>query len=133
MRADTRTISIEAPVERVVTFLANPQNLPRWAVGFARSVHQAPGGWVVQTGAGEMGLRIDVDRGRGTVDFCMSPTQGIDVLAASRVVPRGAGSEYVFTQCQPPGMPDEVFDQNVRALTHELTVLKAVMEVECPL
>ena len=91
MRADTRTISIEAPVDRVVAFLADPRNLPRWA---------AP---------------------------------GIEVLAASRVVPRGTASEYVFTQFQAPGIPDDVFVKNVRALTHELTVLRALMEVECPL
>jgi uncharacterized protein YndB with AHSA1/START domain len=35
MRADTRTVSIEAPAQRVVTFLEDPANLPRWAVGFA--------------------------------------------------------------------------------------------------
>jgi hypothetical protein len=63
----------------------------------------------------------------------MSPAPGIDVLAASRVVPRRTGSEYVFTQFQAPGMPDDVFDKNVRTLAHELTVLRALMEVECPL
>jgi hypothetical protein len=63
----------------------------------------------------------------------MSPAGGVEGLAGSRVLPRGTGSEYVFTQFQPPGMPDEVFAKNVQAVTHELTVLKALLEVECPL
>jgi hypothetical protein len=133
MRADTRTISIDAPAEQVIAFVANLQNLPRWAVGFAKAVERTPNGWVVHTGAGEMGVRVDTEFKAGTVDFWMSPVPGIEVLAASRILPRGVGSEFVFTQFQGPGMPDAVFEQNVRALTHELSVLKALMEVECPL
>lgn len=63
----------------------------------------------------------------------MTPVPGVDVLAASRVIPRGAGSEYVFTQFQGAGMSDDIFTKNVRALEHELTVLKALVEIECPL
>jgi hypothetical protein len=29
-------------------------------------------------------------------------------------------------------MPDDVFAKSVQALAHELTVLKALLEVECP-
>jgi len=63
----------------------------------------------------------------------MSPAPGVESLAGSRVLPHGAGSEYVFTQFQPAGMPDDAFAKNVQAVTHELTVLKALLEVECPL
>ncbi|MBL8607619.1 MAG: hypothetical protein JNL38_09875 [Myxococcales bacterium] len=63
----------------------------------------------------------------------MSPAPGVEAVAASRVVPAGDGVEYVFTQLQAPGMPDDVFAKNVRALEHELAVLKALLEVECPL
>jgi hypothetical protein len=30
-------------------------------------------------------------------------------------------------------MPDAVFDASVKALQHELAVLKAIAEVDCPL
>lgn len=49
MRADTRTVSIEAPAHHVVTFLEDPTNLPRWAVGFAKTVRQTASGWIVHT------------------------------------------------------------------------------------
>jgi hypothetical protein len=49
------------------------------------------------------------------------------------VIPAGAGVEYVFTQFQSPGMSDDLFSRSVEALAHELTVLKAVLEIECPL
>jgi hypothetical protein len=133
MRADTRTVSIEAAPGRVVEFLSQPENLPRWAVGFARAVRGTPDGWIVETGGGDVPIRITADGGAGTVDFRMTPAPGLEALAASRVIPRGPATEYVFTQFQAPGMPDEVFEKNVAALGHELTVLKALLEVECPL
>jgi hypothetical protein len=133
MRADTKTISIDAPPAKVLSFLREPENLPRWAVGFAKSVRRDSSGWHVKTGDGEMGISIDADERTGVVDFRMRPAPGVEVLAASRVIPRGSGTEYAFTQFQAPGMPDEAFKQSVKALEHEFAVLKAILEVECPL
>jgi hypothetical protein len=39
----------------------------------------------------------------------------------------------MFTQFQQPGVPDEMFEQLVSALRHELVTLKALIEVMCPL
>ena len=133
MRAETRTISIDARPERVMAYLSDVTNLPRWAIGFAKAVRRSDAGWVVQTSAGEIAIRIASDAATGVVDFWMTPAPGVDVLAASRVIPRGAGSEYVFTQFQGEGVPDDTFTKSVRALEHELTVLKTMLEIECPL
>jgi hypothetical protein len=133
MRANTQAISIAAPPSKVVAFLADGGNLPRWAVGFARSATGNGKQWVVTTGAGDMPVRIESDAAHGVVDFWIGPTPGVETVAAARVIPRGAESEVVFTQFQAPGMPDDLFEKNVTAVAHELTVLKAVLEVECPL
>ena len=133
MKADTKTISIHATSAQVMDFLAAPKNLPRWAVGFAKSVRQDGDRWIVTTGGGELGVRIVADRDHGILDFYMSTAPGVEELAASRVIPAGDGVEYVFTQFQGPDMPDEIFAKNVQALAQELTVLKALLEIECPL
>lgn len=133
MRADTKTVSIDAPPRAIFRFLANPDNLPRWAVGFARAVREEGGQWYVRTGGGEVRLRVEADEKNGTVDFWIAAGPAGEALAASRVLPRGTGAEYVFTQFQAPGMPDEAFAQSIKALQHELVVLKAVAEVSCPL
>jgi hypothetical protein len=133
MKADTKTISICAQRERVVDFLSDPTTLPRWAVGFAKSVRRDGGRWIVTTGSGDVDIRIVAEPKLGVVDFFISPAPGVEGLATSRVVPAGDGVEYVFTQFQAPGMPDDVFAKNVRALARELTVLKALLEIECPL
>jgi hypothetical protein len=133
MRANTQAISIDADPAAVFAFLADMRNLPRWAVGFARAVREEDGGWQVTTASGELPIRIEADERRGTIDFRIGIAPGAEALVASRVVPRGPGSEYVFTHFQGPGMPDDAFAMNVGAVQHELQVLKAVLEVQCPL
>src|ERR1041384_8176423 len=124
MRADTKAVSIQAAPDKALKFLADPENLPRWAVGFAKAVRKDGERWVVVTGAGEMAIRIVSDERLRVVDFYMSPAPGVAALAASRGIANGRGAEYVFTQFQPPDMRDEMFSKNVEALAHELTVLK---------
>jgi hypothetical protein len=132
MRADTKTMSIEADPGRVFEFVADPAQLPRWAVGFAKAVRQEGDRWVVTTGTGELTLRVRSDPACGVVDFVMTVAPGAEVVASSRVLARGSGAEYVFTQMQPPGMSDEALARSAAAVAHELTVLKALLEVDCP-
>lgn len=133
MRADTQSIWIHAKPSKILEFLADPTNLPRWAVGFAKSVRREGDRWIVTTGGGEMGIRVESNGQSGVVDFIMVPAPGVEATAPTRVVPVGDGAAYIFTQFQAPGMPDEVFAQNVKTIVHELTVLKALLEVSCPL
>jgi hypothetical protein len=133
MRSDTQAITIASSPEDVLGFVADPENLPRWAVGFAKAVRHDGSNWIVETGQGPIPVRVDADPGTGVIDFHMRVQPDAEVTAFSRVTPNGPGTEYVFTQVQAPGMPDEVFEAQVRALGHELTALKAILDVDCPL
>lgn len=133
MRSDTQTITIDATPSDVVAFLAEGENLPRWAIGFAKAVRRVDDRWMVTTGQGEVATTIVVNDAAGTVDYRMSPAPGAEATAFARVVPNAPGAEVVFTQLQQPGVPDEMFEQMVAAVRHELVTLKAVLEVECPL
>jgi hypothetical protein len=133
MRSDTQSVTIDAPLDQVFALVANPDRLPDWAIGFAQAVTPRPGGgWTVRTATGEVGLEVESDSVRGTVDFHMEPVPGVRLVAWSRVVGDHRHSHFVFTQAQAPGMPDEMFDAQVEALRHELSVLKARLEVRCP-
>lgn len=127
-RFDTRSVTIEAPPSVVFGFVADPQNLPSWAVGFCRSIRRDEhDGWVVTTASGEIAMRYETNEPAGTIDFRFSPEDGIEVTAFSRVVPNGHGSEYVFTQYQFDGMPNDVFEGQIRALEAELQVLRGLI------
>ena len=133
MRADTQTVTIQAAPTEVLNFVADGANLPRWAIGFAKSVARRGQVWVVTTGSGEVPTTITIDEPVGTVDFHMDMGAAGEARAYARVLPNEAGSEFLFTQFQGPGVPDDVFEQLVAAVGHELAALKALLEVECPL
>jgi hypothetical protein len=132
MRADTQTVTIEAPSKEVLSFVADGANLPRWAIGFAKAVTCVGDTWLVTTAQGQVATAIVVIEDAGTVDFHMDMGPPGTAVAFTRVVPNGDGAEFVFTQFQSGGMADEVFDQLVAAVRHELAALKALLEVECP-
>jgi len=67
MRSDIRTVSIEVAPDKLQRFLADPKNLPRWAIGFAKAIREDQGRWLVTTGTGEIRLRISADN-RTVVD-----------------------------------------------------------------
>jgi hypothetical protein len=133
MRTNTQTVTIGTPPKEVLRFVSDGHNLPRWAIGFAKSVRPGESGWIVTTAQGEVPTAIAVDEEAGTVDFHMEPAPGMTASAYTRVVANDEGAEFIFTQMQQPGVPDEVFDQLVAAVGHELVALKALLEVECPL
>ena len=135
MTADTQTISLPANAQDAFAFLAAPENLPRWAVGFARGIRQEGDAWIVQTAQGEMPVRIVADAVRGTIDFHMGVMPGVEAVAYSRVVPNDSGAEYVFTQFQLPGMADEVFAAQRAALAEELAILPILFRAQatCPI
>ena len=133
MRSDTQNVTIDAAPERVFAFVADGLNLPRWAIGFAKSVRKDPSGWIVRTAQADVPTTIAANNETGTVDYRMEPAPGMTATAYARVVPNAEGAEFMFTQFQQPGMPDEVFDRLVATVGHELSSLKALLEVECPL
>ena len=135
-RPDTQSVTIEVAPSHVFAFLAEPENLPLWAVGFCRSIRQDTGAdrWIVTTTQGDVPIRFAALEAAGTIDFYFTPVPGAELAAFSRVVPNGDGSEYIFTQFQSSGMPDEVFEAQVRALTGELRVLQGLLmaRATCP-
>ena len=134
MRADTQSITVPVSAEEAFDFLAQPENLPRWAVGFARSIRREGDAWIVQTAQGEMPVRVVADATRGTIDFHLGAAPGLEAVAYSRVVPNDSGAEFIFTQLQLPGMADEVFAAQRAALAEELTILPILFRAQgaCP-
>jgi hypothetical protein len=134
MRTDTQTIVLDGDRDHIFRFIADAENLPRWAVGFCRSIVRDGTGWIVRTAEGEVGLRMTTNAENGVIDFHMIPTPGVEVTAFSRVVSAPGGALFAFTQVQFPGMPDEVFAAQVITLGEELEVLRHVVRAQaaCP-
>src|SRR5262245_55015628 len=135
MHTDTQTTTVPVNATEAFAFLAEPANLPRWAVGFARAIRREGEEWIVQTASGEMAVRVEADPVRGTIDFHMTVAPGVEAIAYLRVIPNDEGSEYVFTQFQSPGVADEVFAGQRAALAEELAILPLLLRAQasCPI
>jgi hypothetical protein len=124
----TRTISIDAPPERVAAFASNPENLPRWATAFVRSVRRSGDAWIAETPVGPLGIRFVAPNAFGVLDHVVRLPDGSESLSSMRVIPNGAGSEVLFTLFQRPGMTDAQFAEDVGMVERDLRTLKGVME-----
>jgi Polyketide cyclase / dehydrase and lipid transport len=129
MRTHTSTIHIAAPAADVHALVADLDQLPRWAIGFAKAIERDGDGHVVTLTSGDrLPIAMDADPEAGTADFHMNGAP-----AYTRTVPVDGGCVHIFTMVAEPGEPDEVFQAKTEALGHELTVLKAIAEATCPL
>jgi uncharacterized protein YndB with AHSA1/START domain len=94
-RSETRSIAISAPPDRVFSFLADPTNLPIWAPRFARAVEPEGDNWRVASDAGDTLVSVLAAPEQRTVDIVGAADAARGAFA--RVLPNGAGSEFLFT------------------------------------
>jgi hypothetical protein len=94
-RAENRTISIEAPPETVLELLGDARRLPDRAPAFAIAVEPAGQDWLIESGAGQLRVRVRVSLEHGTVNLLRpdDPSRG----ARMRVLSNEDGSELLFT------------------------------------
>lgn len=129
MTSRTVTAVLDAPQERVFDFLAELDNLPKWADEFARDVKYEGGRAKVVNNLGEFFFRIDAHRETGVIDMYAGPTEDEMALFPTRVVALpGGSSAYSFTMFQAPGMPDELFESQHQSLLREFDNIRRELE-----
>lgn len=120
MRSETVTRVLPAPKNEVFAYLADVENLPRWATEFARELKVEDGRHKVVNGLGEFFFRIEADPETGVIDMLAGPSEDELALFPTRVVGLGAEtSAFTFTMFQGPGMPDALFEAQHASLLRE--------------
>ena len=127
-RAETRSISIAAPPDTVLKLLSNPRRLPDWAPAFAVAVEPAGQDWLVDSGAGQLRLRVRASPEHGTVDLLRpnDPSRG----ARMRVLSNEDGSEFVFTLIFPAGADDKSIARQMTTVEAELRTVRDLCEAK---
>lgn len=128
LRSKTLSVSIACPPRRVYEFVSNPENLPRWATAFCRSVRKSKGEWIVETPDGPMRIGFVEQNDCGVLDHVVTVQPGIEIVNPMRVVPNGSGSEVMLTLFQWPGTSDEKFAGDAGLVERDLLTLKKVLE-----
>jgi uncharacterized protein YndB with AHSA1/START domain len=126
-RPETKSISIQAPPERVLEFVGDARNLPRWAPAFAPSIRADGDAWIVGSDDDGRRITVRVSREHGTVDFLAAAAP--QVGAFSRVVPNDAGSEYFFTLFFGPEASPSAVAQQMAVVDEELRTVRELCEI----
>lgn len=123
-------VHIARPMEVVYAFASDPVNLPRWAAGLARSEVEpdVDGWWIAQAPMGRVRVRFAPPNPDGVMDHDVELQSGEVVHNRLRVAPEQAGSTVTFILVRPPGMTQQQFEDDRRAVEADLASLKRLLE-----
>jgi hypothetical protein len=119
---------INRPAAEVYEYASNPANLPEWAPGLGSSVEHVDGRWLVDSPMGRVSVAFVPRNEYGVLDQDVTMPSGEIVYNPMRVTKDGNGSEIVFTLRRLPGMSDEDFERDAKAVAADLARLKRVLE-----
>jgi hypothetical protein len=120
MRTATVTTILKAPRDAVYEYMADIENLPRWATEFARELKREGNDYKVVNRLGEFYFSIHADANSGVIDMFAGPTKDAMAIFPTRAVSLPDGrTAYSFTMFQAPDMPDELFESQYRSLQRE--------------
>jgi len=130
MNSHTQTQVFSASKQTLFRFLADIQNLPKWATAFALEVKVVDGKHKVVTPEGEIFFQIDSDINTGIIDMHCGAEENQLAYFPSRVINLPDGmSAYHITNFQWPGVTDEMFVAENNELAEEFENIKLHVEI----
>ena len=128
MRAQTISVTIAAPPERVYDYAANPANLPAWVPSFCLSVAEVDGKWIVLSPDGPVVFAFAPRNDFGVLDHTVTLATGETFNNPMRVIANGGGSEILFTLFQQEGMTDAAFETDAAQVRSDFETLRRILE-----
>jgi hypothetical protein len=126
VRNATVTTVLDAPQSEVFDYMADIENLPRWATEFARELKRDDDGYRVVNGLGEFRFEIRADRPTGVIDMLAGPDRDFMTVFPTRAVALPDGrTAYSFTMFQGPEMTGDLFDAQHLSLRREFANIEA--------
>lgn len=124
----TLSVFIACHPSKVYEFVSNPENLPKWATGFCKSVRKSNDDWIVDTPQEPMKVRFVEKNNFGVLDHYVTPAPGVEVYVPMRVLSNGSGSEVIFTLFRLSEMSDEKYAEDIGLVEQDLRTLKKMLE-----
>jgi len=129
---DVQSININAKPEKVFEFVAEPSNVPKWAIGFS-DVNGDTALMETPNGKMKVGMKMHSNIEHGTVDTIMTMPDGSVGKAFSRITENDNGKSAIFTfVLMAPPVPLEqlegTLNEQKKQLAQELVLLKSILE-----
>jgi uncharacterized protein YndB with AHSA1/START domain len=122
----SRVISVSPDL--VYEFASNPDNLPKWAAGLAKTEVVREGDvLLVDSPMGKVAVRFVPRNEYGVLDHDVTLPSGTTVTNPVRVLAHPEGSEVVFTIRQIE-LTDDEFNRDIGMVEADLERLKRLME-----
>jgi uncharacterized glyoxalase superfamily protein PhnB len=128
MKNRTITVTLTADRDAVFAFLANLENLPRWAPTFCRALRKDDKLWRAQTPAGQDYLALVAHEQTGVIDLLVGQRPDEMTVFPLRVMRQPHGTVIVCTVFQAADWASEVFESYCTALVTGLRGLIARYE-----
>ncbi len=126
-RARHLSVSIERSPAEVYEFVANPENLPKWAAGLSGSIELVDGEWLAESPMGRVVVRFVERNPFGVLDHDVVLPNGETVTNPVRVIANGSGSQITFTLFQRDGMSEAAFEADSAMVRADLQTLKSLL------
>lgn len=126
----SRTISVAIDRDRdeVYDFASIPENFTRWAAGLGRRFGRSGDEWIAEGPDGQpIRIRFSPANDFGVIDHVVTGAAG-ETCNAMRVIANGTGADVLFTVHQPPSMSEQLFADDIAAVTRDLDALKRLLE-----
>jgi len=127
MHSETVTVVIPTSKSAVFNYIADPANMPEWAIEFCQAIKKENGIYKAVTPMGEMIINIESNEATGVIDVFASTDGKSDFPLATRVLNLPDGQvAYTATFFQESGVPDEVYRQQLGSLRKEMDNMKSL-------
>jgi hypothetical protein len=121
MNVRSFSVIVSAPRDTVFNFLADIENLPRWAPSLCERLYLTRGRWMALSGRGELNIDLEANNGTGVVDLRAGSSPDRMALLPMRVVPLSARSALVtLTFVAAPEWPAGILQCDADALAADL-------------
>lgn len=126
MKSKTVTITVSASFDEVFDFLAQPENMPDWALHFCKAIRNEDGRWIATTPNGDLFIAVDTNKAGGCIDMYGGPALETMSLFPIRVIRADGGlTAVVFSlfKCEGEAMSEAAFEMQYRSLVDEAHLL----------
>jgi len=129
MNTKTLSLSLNAPKDKVFSYLSDIENLPEWATGFCKELKKEGSDYKVVTCEEELYFKFDAHENTGVLDMVAGPNKEQMASWPARVVGlHDETSVFIVTAVQFPEVPDEVFEMQVKSTYEEFENIRNAVE-----
>ena len=123
------TCALPGSRHEIFRFLADIENLPRWAGDFCSELELSRGRWLAYSPTGEAFVELDADERTGTIDLKWSGDRGEVRMLPLRIMALPGGQTLLCAIFLPrPGIDEITLERDAASLAAALRDLEAVLQ-----